>query len=126
MARFQSELHLNKADFVIFSQWLKVFWILTILIVHTSVYLIGTAHPVMIVATQLIEKIAITAAFAIAISAKNVRHIVASVMKLYAWAAVVNVHIVKNWSAQTALAHAANAKMSVVKTVLMTVFVQTV
>ena len=80
----------------------------------------------MIVATPVTEKTAITAAFATAIIAKSVRRIVASAMKLCAWAAVVNVHIVRNWSARTALVHAANVKISVVKTVLMTVFVQTV
>lgn len=80
----------------------------------------------MIVATQSTEKTAITAAFAIAITAKSVRHIVASAMKRYAWVAEEGVHIVKNWPAQTVLAHAVNVMISVVRTVLMTVFVQTV
>ena len=61
-----------------------------------SVYLTGTVHPVMIAATHVIEKTAITAAFATATTAKSVRHIVVSAMKLCAWAVVVNVHIVRN------------------------------
>ncbi len=88
--------------------------------------LIGMAHPVMIVATLWTEKIAVIAAFATAIIAKSVHHIVVSAMKLCAWAVEVNVHIVKNWSAHIALAHAVNVMISVVKTVSMTVFVQTV
>ena len=126
MARSQSELHSNKAGYVIFSQWSKTSSIPTTQTVPMFHCLIGMAHPVMIVATLLTEKIAITVAFATATTVKSARHIVASVMKLFAWAAVVNVHIVKNWSAQTALAHVANARISAVKTVLMTVFAQTV
>ncbi len=49
-----------------------------------SVYRIGTAPPVMIAVTHVIEKTAITAASATATTAKIVRHTVVSAMKLCA------------------------------------------
>ena len=63
------------------------------------------------------ETIAITAAFVTGIIVKSVHRIVVFAKKHYVSAVVVNARIVKNWFVQTALAHAVNVMISVVKNV---------
>ena len=78
---------------------------------------IGTAHLAMTVDIPVIGNTAITAAFVTGITVKSVHRIVVFAMKHYVSVVVVNVHIVKNSSAQIVLVNVKNAKSYVAKNV---------